>query len=139
MKRIVAGLALAFVLAAPAPTVTPSLEITNATPYHYGDVLAVIVHGDVPGNPGDARPKAHLRLDCDFGEGNYTRFVYSPQEETVIPVPLGYVPTGFGIANWDVAGGGPADCVLSVYATKYQRFEYTITELWDSEAFHVEG
>lgn len=136
MRRIVTGLALALALAAPAP-ITPSLEILDAQPYHYGDVLSVVVHGDVPGNPGDARPKAHLRIDCDFGEGVFTHFVYSPQEEN--PVPLGYAPSGYGISEWDLAGGGPADCVLQVYATKYRGLTYTITEVWDTEAFHVEA
>lgn len=139
MKRLLAGLALALLIVGPVSAkVTPSLEILNATPYHYGDVLAVVVHGDVPGNPGEPRPKAQLRIDCDFGEGIYAYTIYSPQEETVLSVPLGMEPSGFGLSNWDVAGGGPADCVLQVYATRYHGFEYDVTEVWDSLSFHVD-
>ena len=140
MKRLLwVALALLILAAAkPVAAVDPTLELLTAGPYHFGQTVAVVVHGDVPGHPGEARPKAHLLIECDFGgPDNFSWIVYSPQEETIYAMPLGGEAIG-GISNWGIAGGGPADCVLSVYATKYQGYIFTITQVWDTISFHVD-
>lgn len=141
--RILAGLALALLIAAPVAAASPTIEVQTPQPFHYGDVLSVVVHGDLPGHPGEPKPKSHLRLDCRWSpdplEPEYTEFVYSPASETPIPLHLGLAPSGAGISDWDIAGGGPADCTIRLYSVRYVNGWYVIDTLFDTVAFHVEA
>jgi hypothetical protein len=134
MRRILAGLALALLLVSPVAAASPTFTV-DAGPYHYGDVLSVVVSGDLPGRPGEPRPKSHLRLDCQWSAGVYTEFVYSPASETPIPLHLG----GYGISDWDLAGGGAADCTISLYSVRYVNGWYVVDTLFDTIAFHVDA
>ena len=138
MSRILAGLALALLFVSPVAAASPTFTV-NPGPYHYGDVLAVVIHGDLPGHPGEPRPKSHLLLNCQWSAGLYVEFVYSPASDTPIPLHLGLAPSGAGISDWDLAGGGPADCVIRLYSVKYAGGGYAVDVLFDTVAFHVEA
>jgi len=143
MRRLtIAGLlGLALILptaVSAAPKYAPTLDLIDSQPYSYADVISVVIHGDVPGRPGEPTPKTHLRLDCAWSAGVFTKFVYSPESEVPIPFPLGYGPDfNGGISDWDLAGGGPADCTIALYRVSYHPVWYAYTETYDLEAFHV--
>ena len=141
MRSLIAGLVLALLVVVPVAGADPSLELATAGPYHHGQLVSVIVHGDVPGHPREPRPKAHIRLLCyQSGEVVHAEFVYSPASETSYALHLSYGPSGAGISLWDTNGGGAADCTLSLYSVRYPGGGWYVEDtIYTSIDFHVEA
>ena len=132
MKRLLAALAALLVAVVPvkaAKAADPFLTLDTDGPYHYGETIVVTTHGDLP-KPG--RPFAEnskVQLFCDQNGGRvYSENVDDPAEETSFTLHLGQ----WGLSQWDLNGGGAADCVVRLAKVSKHPVIYT------SIAFHVE-
>ena len=130
---LAAGLLLAaFALPVGAKAADPFLTLDTPGPYHYGETITVTAHGDIPGKPDERDAKTWIKLWCFQGGTSavFIQHIFSPAAETPYTMNLGQ----WGISQWDLNGGGPADCQLWFGRLGHSKpgVPYTIID------FHVE-
>jgi hypothetical protein len=108
MKRLLAALAALLLSAVPVKAADASLELVTAGPYHYGGTIEVIAHGDYPvGKPNKERTTIQLRC-FQGGSVVYTERIDDPVPDQPYTLHFGQ----WGLSQWDLDGGGAADCIL---------------------------
>ena len=107
---LAAGILLAAVaLPVGAKGAAPYLTLDTPPPYHYGGIIVVTAHGDVPGRPDETNHKTWIKLACFQNDAPvYTQLIPSPAAETPYAMYFGQ----WGLSTWDINGGGAADCQL---------------------------
>ena len=129
MKRLLAALAALLLSAMPVKAAEPSLTLDTPGPHHYGGTIVVTTHGDLPkpGKPNAENSK--IQLSCEQGGLTvYRENVDDPAEDTSFTLHLGQ----WGLSQWDLNGGGAADCVVRLAKVGNHPVIYT------SIAFHVD-
>lgn len=135
MRRAIGAAVLGLLLLAlpaTAKPVDPTLTLDTPEPYHYGDVIIVTAHGDIPGKPGEQQAKARIFLTCQQDGGTvYSENLDSPAAETHYTFHLGQ----WGLSQWDLNGGGEADCSVRLTTLGHGQPGIVFTRI----LFHVEA
>jgi hypothetical protein len=131
MTRALAGALVALLLLAlPVTAKTPaSLDLLTPGPYHYGGTIDVVAHGDYP-TGRLYKERSTIQLRCFQGGGVvYTERVDDPVAGQTYTLHFGQS----GLSQWDLNGGGAADCVLRFTEVDRHPILFSRYEL------HVEG
>ena len=132
MRSVLAAGLLLAAFAMPAKAADPYLTLDTPGPYHYGGTITVTAHGDVPGRPDEKDPKSWIVLTCEQdGETVYTEYLFSPAPETPYIRHLGQE----GLSQWDLNGGGAADCSVRLASLGHNHPGTVFTLI----PFHVEA
>jgi len=137
MRALLAAALLLVALALPvgARAADPYLTLDTAGPYHYGGTIVVTAHGDIPGRPDEKNAKSWIVLTCTQDDIEtptvYTELVLSPVAETPYTMHLGQ----WGLSQWDLNGGGPADCEVRLAKLGHNQPGIVYTRI----PFHVEA
>jgi len=135
MRALLAAalLLVAFALPVGAKAADPYLTLDTTGPYHYGGTIVVTAHGDLP-KPTPNHYGSWIALVCSQdGETPtvYTELVLSPVAETPYTMHLGQ----WGLSQWDLNGGGPADCEVRLAKLGHNQPGIVYTRI----PFHVEA
>jgi hypothetical protein len=103
MRSLLLALLAALGLAMPVKaTTTPYLTLDTPPPYHYGGTIEVTTHGDI-------RHTSRLQMFCyQSGTLVYIESVDASVSEVTHTLHFGQ----WGLSQWDLNGGGPADCQI---------------------------
>lgn len=129
---LAAGLLLAaFAMPVGAKAADPYLTLDTPGPYHYGQTIVVTAHGAIPKDKGD-RPGARIFLTCRQNGGTvYSENLDSPLSEVPYTFHLGQ----WGLSQWDLNGGGAADCEVRLTTLGHGQPGIVFTQI----LFHVEA